>query len=83
MYKEHNVRGGYLTYGTSWHSFSLGINISRYSIDLNLGFVWIGYESYGTITDVEIEEIKRRIDEWKALGCDCQRRDDVRAPELP
>lgn len=44
MYKEIKIGKAYLSFGFSLKAFTLGINITRCSVMLDLAFVWIGLE---------------------------------------
>jgi len=41
---EFKVRNSWVYIGASWTRFGLGISISKYSLDIDLGFVWVGVE---------------------------------------
>jgi hypothetical protein len=42
--KVINKFGCYLVLGFDWHRFAIGFSVSQYSIDLDLGFIWIVIE---------------------------------------
>jgi hypothetical protein len=44
MYKEIKMGKSYLNVGFSLKAFTLGINISKRYIMLDLAFVWVGIE---------------------------------------
>lgn len=44
MYKEIKLGRVYINFGATLREFSLGVNISRHDISLNLAFVWISIE---------------------------------------
>jgi hypothetical protein len=44
MNKEFRVANRYVSVGWSWRGFGLGFRISKWSFDLDLGFLWIGIE---------------------------------------
>jgi hypothetical protein len=44
MHKEIRVRDGFVGWGWYFNQFHLGIGISRYNFDLNLGFFWLWIE---------------------------------------
>lgn len=44
MYKEIKVKNNWVHYGASFKRFGLGFSIERYSINLDLFWVWIMIE---------------------------------------
>lgn len=44
MRKEFAIKNSWVYIGMSWTRFGFGFAISKYSLDLDLGFFWIGVE---------------------------------------
>jgi hypothetical protein len=44
MHKEIKISKTYLNFGFSFRAFTLGINITKCSLMIDLAFVWIGIE---------------------------------------
>ena len=42
--KAINKFGCYWVFGWDWHRFAVGFSFSQYSLDFDLGFIWIVVE---------------------------------------
>lgn len=44
MSKEFAVGKRWVSFGHSWRGFGIGFRIDKYSLSLDLGFIWFGVE---------------------------------------
>ena len=44
MIKQIQINKGYIMFGGSFKTFSVGFTIDKYGLSVNLGFFWIGIE---------------------------------------